>query len=408
MNDIGLEKMKICIISDFFWPIALGGAETYLVRFVNELLKKNEVIIITINPLSYNLLSYENKNRLKIYRIKVNSFFSLESFSSQSVFNRFLWQLLNIYNFKTKYKIKKILLKENPDIVHTHNFKGLSISFFPIIKKLGFPHIHTVHDYNLISPWSNLIRNSKIINDFNFIDGLYIHFMHFLSSNIDLTIFPSFFAKEYHKNQGFFKKTIKVVIPNGLRLNHRMNTSYNIDTIDYLFIGTLSEFKGINFLINVFKHNTNKNNRLHIVGLGPDYQKVVKITKNDERISVYGRVSDEKLLKIFCNSNVLVVPSLWYEVLPMVIQEAFSYGLPVIASGFGGMLDLVINDYNGFLFAKGNFTELNAIFKRIDSDPSILIRLGKNAKQFVTKYSIKSHVKHILDLYAIFTVENII
>ena len=53
---------------------------------------------------------------------------------------------------------------------------------------------------------------------------------------------------------------------------------------------------------------------------------------------------------MFDSFDVLVVPSIWLENSPLVVHEAFMFGVPVIGSRIGGTADLIQDGINGFLY----------------------------------------------------------
>ena len=91
--------------------------------------------------------------------------------------------------------------------------------------------------------------------------------------------------------------------------------------------------------------------------------------------------------------DVLVVPSIWYEVSPLVIQEAFMAGVPVITTNIGGMAELVDDGVNGYKFPLNDWAALKQIMKADYDDPSILNKLSPLPDKVL---SIEEHVKYIL------------
>jgi glycosyltransferase involved in cell wall biosynthesis len=79
--------------------------------------------------------------------------------------------------------------------------------------------------------------------------------------------------------------------------------------------------------------------------------------------------------------DVLVVPSIWPENAPLVIQEAFMARVPVIASHVGGIPELVRDGQNGLLFETGNSVDLQAKMERLIDDPSLLPIYSGNAER---------------------------
>ena len=74
---------------------------------------------------------------------------------------------------------------------------------------------------------------------------------------------------------------------------------------------------------------------------------------------------------IFREIDVLVVPSIWYENAPLVIQEAFLSRTPVIASRIGGIPELVKDGVNGLLFDAGDPRDLKAKLEYVMNYPEV-------------------------------------
>jgi glycosyltransferase involved in cell wall biosynthesis len=70
--------------------------------------------------------------------------------------------------------------------------------------------------------------------------------------------------------------------------------------------------------------------------------------------------------------DVIVVPSLWYENAPLVIQEAFATKTPVITTNLGGMAEAVDHGINGLLFERGDVADLARQLRRIVNEPELL------------------------------------
>lgn len=115
-----------------------------------------------------------------------------------------------------------------------------------------------------------------------------------------------------------------------------------------LFVGKLEENKGVHVLIKALaiileKCRLDKPVGLHIVGSGPmegELRLLVAKYGIADRVHFYGFVDNaDKLKSLFAMSDVFVVPTLYSEGFPRVIDEAMASGLPVICSEIGGMKD---------------------------------------------------------------------
>jgi glycosyltransferase involved in cell wall biosynthesis len=101
-------------------------------------------------------------------------------------------------------------------------------------------------------------------------------------------------------------------------------------------------------------------------------------------------VSDEELRATYAGSDVLVLPSIVdargdTEGLGVVLLEAMSYGVPVVASDIGGITDIVEHDTSGLLVPPGDPAALAQALERLARDPALASRLGSAGEQRVRR-----------------------
>lgn len=111
---------------------------------------------------------------------------------------------------------------------------------------------------------------------------------------------------------------------------------------------------------------------------------------------------EEEMEKVFCNMDVLVVPSLCKETFGMVVLEALSYGVPVIISSYVGAKELLKNYPGiGIVFELDeNKNSLYEELKRIYNDRHILEQMNKRIYEWQYEWNFNEHVIRILDLYS--------
>jgi glycosyltransferase involved in cell wall biosynthesis len=108
-----------------------------------------------------------------------------------------------------------------------------------------------------------------------------------------------------------------------------------------------------------------------------DYTRAVRARADgDARISFAGPYAAGDLSRVLADTDLLIVPSTWYENTPFVILEAFAAGVPVAASDLGGMSELIRPGHNGFLFRAGDAEALAAVLRRCLAEPELLARLA--------------------------------
>lgn len=119
----------------------------------------------------------------------------------------------------------------------------------------------------------------------------------------------------------------------------------------YLFIGRLTEEKGIYTLLETFSKT---DFRLTIAGSGPMADQVLSASRKHGNINFLGQLDTEQLDKLLDHAEALIFPSEWFETFGMVIIEALSKSVPVIASNLGNIKFIVKNGRNGLTFEPGN------------------------------------------------------
>lgn len=400
--------MKICLISNLYNPYILGGAEIYAEKIANYLSKENKVIVITTKPYEgLNSLkpSVEIRDNIKIYRFYPLNIYYLYNAPNIKIpdFLKLPWHIIDQWNIHSYFTIKKILEKEKPDVVHTHNLGGLSISAFNAVKSLNLPLIHTCHDYHIICPYATLLCpfwRGELCKYPKVPCEIYRKVKRKIIHGPDIVTAPSQFVLDAHSKAGFFKESKKIAPPLGIEIENINFNKKEKDNkeVNILYVGQLGKHKGIQILISAFKQ-INKNAKLHIVGDGHDKEYFKDLASNDKRIIFYGKIPNEETQKFYKNADITVVPSIWYETFGIVVIESFKFGTPVVASRIGNYPELVKDGYNGFLFEQGNIDELKKILENIIENPKQLEELSRNAFESVKKYSMDKHIEKLIEIY---------
>jgi glycosyltransferase involved in cell wall biosynthesis len=167
----------------------------------------------------------------------------------------------------------------------------------------------------------------------------------------------------------------------------------------------MTRFKGVDVLLEAMARLGERGSaarlRLHGANLElerPDFQERIDslLAATAANVTVVGRYDYEQLPELMSEVDWVVVPSIWWENSPLVIQEAFSYRRPVICSDIGGMAEKVQDGVTGLHFRAGDATALADTIERAVGDPSLWPRLRAN---LVPAYSMEEHVARLSDLY---------
>jgi glycosyltransferase involved in cell wall biosynthesis len=154
------------------------------------------------------------------------------------------------------------------------------------------------------------------------------------------------------------------------------------------FIGQVAEHKGVHVLVEAFQHVRPGNGQsraleLHIHGgpLDTPYAEGLRRkTAGDSRVHWRGRFDNTKVNEVLADLDVAVVPSVWYENLPLAILESLAAGVPVIASRAGGMIEMVRDGESGLQFTLADPADLARQLQRLADEPALLPRLRSGAR----------------------------
>jgi len=217
-------------------------------------------------------------------------------------------------------------------------------------------------------------------------------------TGVNLFIAPSRFMKQTCEEFGWPANKI-------IWLHNFFNESNNNDAIvneqkssNYLlYFGRLAEEKGISTLLQAL---TNTDSKLKIAGEGPEESslKVLAATLGlEKRVEFLGFKTGTGLEELIKNAQAIVIPSVWYENMPLNMLEAMAKKKVVIASNIGGMPEIISDGQNGLLFEPGNPEALAAKIKSLAE--LNCEALGLSARETVKNLNADEHVQKILKIY---------
>ncbi len=371
--------MRVLEVIHGFPPRYNAGSELYTQTISEGLLVRGHNVSVFCrqeNPFEEEYgLTTEEENGVKLYI--VNHFTSKDKFRTDQIEKRF----------------EQVLDIEKPDIVHIGHLSHLSTGLPEISKRHHVPVIFTLHDYWLACPRGQFLqvmpnstgnwpccpgqedkrcaercysrthagsvdmKNSDMAYWTSWIHSRMSDVRKQLSS-IDMLVSPSMYLRDrIIKELGV--PTRKIVVEHYGFDHHRLNGRIRNPETSMVFgyIGRIIAAKGINDLINAFGM-LKGNPRLRIWGENtfPDGVALKKLAasisqRNRGRIEWCGPYRNTDIVESVLNRvDVVVVPSIWDENSPLVIQEALHARVPVIAPNHGGMGELVRDGENGLTY----------------------------------------------------------
>ena len=392
--------MKICMVSNLYPPYVHGGAELYVSHISERLSDDHDISVITTAPFgshAHTTSEHEAPTRESIYRFFPLNLYTNYHYSRRPRIVKPIWHAVDVWNPYTYAFTKAVLRRESPDVVHVHNFKGLSASVFSADDDLEIPTVHTVHDYNLVCPKTTLLTrtNASCVNPHR-LCRLY----RWISKRVHpaVIIAPSDFVLNTLSSFGLFTTAQKTKLPLGIEGGDPV-AKVNNSTFDILYVGRLGKHKGVHVLIESVKSLDFDDARLHIVGQGSDVVSFKRAAHDDGRIVFYGFLAPEKLRQLYGIADVAVVPSIYNETFGLVVPEYYLQGIPVLGSRAGAIPELISDGYNGFLFPPGDVEALSEILGTLSSDSKLLSELSQNARRSAATFDMSVHLRKLEAIY---------
>jgi glycosyltransferase involved in cell wall biosynthesis len=105
-------------------------------------------------------------------------------------------------------------------------------------------------------------------------------------------------------------------------------------------------------------------------------------------------------VEVMAASDVICQPTLEFEGLPIVVLDAMSLGVPIVATDVGGLKEAVVNERSGILVAPGDFETVGTALLRLLSSPEERARIAREAQQRVfAKFDSEDWIRRIESIY---------
>jgi glycosyltransferase involved in cell wall biosynthesis len=288
-----------------------------------------------------------------------------------------------------------------PDVVHFHHTFFMGMDLVTITRRVlpEVPIVYTLHEYlPICHRQGQLLRTSgelcleasprRCHECFPDISEQYFFLRerfakgHF--AQVDLFLAPSRFLLERYVDWG--------IPPDRIRFeDYGRRPQLRVEAEDregprnrFAYFGQASPYKGLQVLLNamplVRDDHPDVRLRLHSANLEiqleswrEEFPALLEAAGN--MVTFEGAYDHDLLPRLMAETDWVIVPSLWWENSPLVIQEALMHGRPVICSDVGGMAEKVENEVSGLHFRRGDPVSLAATIGRAASTPGLWERL---------------------------------
>jgi glycosyltransferase involved in cell wall biosynthesis len=317
-------------------------------------------------------------------------------------------------------ELRDLARRWRPDVAHFHNiFPLISPSAYSACRREGIPVVQTLHNYRLVCPAGNLLRDGRTCElcvgripwravryrCYRGSRGQSAALASILSAHrvlrtwtrrIDAYVALSEFGRQVFVRGGLPAERI-FVRPNAVRA---ATPTARAPARSALYVGRLSEEKGIRVLLEAWAHVVNV--PLTIIGDGPLRSEVESAVASRAipNVTVTGALSHDEVLTRLACAGMLVFPSVCQETFGLVVAEALSAGVPVIATNIGAQAEAVKHNVSGLLVQPHDPAALAEAVNNLATDTSLAERLSRGAREeFVARFSADRSYAILMSIY---------
>lgn len=299
-----------------------------------------------------------------------------------------------LWSRRTHADALALIRRFQPDVVHVHNsFPLLSPSLYWACETAQVPVVQTLHNFRLACPQAMFLREGRVCEDcLGRLPLPAVRHGCYRGSHAQTAVLAGMLA--LHRGLGTWQRKVTLYIAlndfcrrkfvqAGLPENKLVVKPNFIDAQPlsqgprdgFLFVGRLSEEKGIRTLVEAWQR-VGADSLLRVAGSGP----LDGLLAGLPGLEALGAQPLDRVQQLMLRAQALVLPSIWYENFPRTLVEAFSAGLPVIASRIGALAELVADGQTGLLFEPGNPASLAKSLNWAGNHPAEMAEMGRRAR----------------------------
>ncbi len=318
---------------------------------------------------------------------------------------------------KIKRIFEHIFTQFEPDIVHYHNFLGLSIAIAEIASNAGTPSFYTPYNFWLVCP--TLYLNLPDLQPCQGVNATgsnclgctqaYLPGEHYQQRRdqirsayqqyVGKCLASSVCVKDLLLSNGYSPENVDILKfgnDRAVDIWHEIGQQREAGvgkSLVFGFLGAVIPIKGVHILVEAVQNLTG-DFRVLIHGNGPESY-LAQLKDLDKRgcVQFNGSFANEEQGQLLSQIDLGVVPSVCYDHSPLVIDEFQAARVPVIGANIGGIPDYI---RAGSLFESANPTDLARVLQNFLDHPEQIPVLQA---QLEAPHSFDNYVSSLVDRY---------
>lgn len=327
-----------------------------------------------------------------------------------------------IWNREASAELDSRITRFRPDVVHVHTpFPSMSPAVFRVAHRRGVPAVTTLHSYRYSCVVGTCSRGGRPCEDcvgsrLKLAGVRHRCYHDSAAGSAALTA-----SLVLHRSLGTFHRHVdryltltdfsrRLLIRDGFPADRILVKPNSVADPGapagpprgqrrFLFAGRLLEIKGVRTLLDAWRLVPG-GTKLTIAGDGPLRPLVEERARQDESIEFVGWLEEDDVLAEMARAEAVVVPSEWYEALPLVILRSLAVGTPVVVPDLENVCDDVVADEAGWSFAMGDPVALARRLTALVADPELArSRRAPARRSYETRYTPSVDLQRLEAIY---------
>ncbi|MAG56663.1 MAG: hypothetical protein CMJ83_10270 [Planctomycetes bacterium] len=415
------DRLKVLMVVHQYLPHHVAGTEVYTHNLAKELSRRHDVLVLSAES-DHSRPRFE-ESRHEVDGVPVH----------QVIHNYKWDHFRETYDCPEADAIfRRVVREEQPDIVHIQHLHYFSANFVTIARSRGIPVVYTLHDYMLMCPRDGTLRRedgelcegpapancrdciahhdladtpapvlpralrpgidaivtgevTRVVrrtrvgesadDPFEEAAAERLDYVRRVLTDVDLFISPSKFLRQKFIDSGLVDADAIIASDNGYDLSRLPQAAPRVHDPSRLrvaYVGTIAEHKGIHVLIEAMNGIEDPRVTCKIWGdltAFDAYTNHLRYVTRNDRTLLMGPFENGRIAEVLGQTDLLVVPSLWFENSPLTVHEAAACGVPVLTSDQGGLAEYVTPEVTGRHFRLGGVEDLREKILSFLTDP---------------------------------------
>jgi glycosyltransferase involved in cell wall biosynthesis len=390
--------VRVTFLADYYHPFEIGGAERSAERLAIELGRTGAAVIV-VTP-NYGAEPTEQVHGVDVIRLP----FPQRLLPGQLA--RRMWLSNPALHAFYAFRLARLLRGNRSTLLHVQN-STLLLAGVLAGRMARIPVVVTVRDLAYLAPERQDedagARGWRAVKWL--LDAIWARAERRLKRaalvSVAEVVFVSRALLELYATRGLDRVAAKAHVVYNIGPGHAPTNATTRDPLLVLFVGKLSEGKGLRVLYRAAERVMEALPRVRFVlagspgvGFTPPPPAVAPL------FSLTGRLTAHAVEGLMERASVLVAPAVWPEPLSRVLLEAMSAGLPVVATTVGGNREALEHGKSGWLVPPNDVDALADGMLRLLTDPSVAARLAEGARErFMQLFSPEAILPRILAVY---------